>query len=92
MSLLNQFKLKHFDLISEDKIDYAKLMVEINGYKNTWFNKRFVFLKSFTKTYQLIEYVKSLDPTLIEMDPDCKIKIPESIEDITFAAMMELQM
>lgn len=89
--MIGKLKLRHLELLEAENIDYATLMIELNGYKNTWWNKKFIFLKSFAKTFKFIEYVKGLDPSLIERDPNCKIKCPESIDDITFMAMMELQ-
>jgi len=90
--MIEKFKLKHLDLLTEDKIDYARLMVEVDGYKNTWWNKRFGFMGSYKRTYSLIKYIQNLDPLLIDLDPGCKILIPENIDDISFSAMMELQM
>jgi hypothetical protein len=88
--MIDNFKLRHLDMLLEGNIDYATMMVELNGYTNTWWNKRYLFMKSYKQTYQLIEYIKSLDPKLIELNRDCKIAIPDSIDDISFSAMMEL--
>ena len=90
--MIEKLKLEHLDLLSGDKIDYANLMIELNGYKNTWFNKKFIFLKSFKKTYSFIESIKNVDPTKVLPNPDCGIKRPNDIDEITFSAMMSLRM
>ena len=36
------FKLKHLDLITMDELPLDKIMVEVFGYNNTWFNKLFL--------------------------------------------------
>lgn len=88
--MIKKFKLKHLPLILSEKIDYAKLMLEVGEFKDTWLNRRIAFIKNFNKTYSLIEEVKNINPQEIELDKDCKIKLPSHIDDITFIAMMEL--
>lgn len=89
--MLDKLKLKHLEALLKDRIDYASLMVDIYGYKNNWLGKKLMFFKLFSKTYDLIEKVKEINPKNIKLDPvSCKIKYPENIDTITFAAMMEI--
>jgi len=89
--MLDKLKLRHLEAITQEKIDYASLMVDIYGYKNSWLGKKLMFLKLFSKTYSLVEELKDTDPAKIEFDPEvCNIKCPQNIDTITFAAMMEI--
>lgn len=86
----NKFKLRHLDMLLDGKIDYAIFMVELNGYKNTWWNKRFLFMKSYMETYRFIEHIKQIDPKAIELNRECEILVPYDLDEISFSAMMEL--
>lgn len=89
--MLENFKLRHLDLISQEKVNYALLMQEIMGYENRWFNRKSRFVKSFNETIQLIEQIKNIVPKQVKLNPDCKIKYPSDIDEISFLAMMEIR-
>lgn len=92
-SLLNKLKLKHLETLLADRVDYASLMVDIYGYKNSWLGKKFMFLRLFNKTFNLIESIKNIDPKKLILDPaGYSIKYPEDIDVISFSAMMEIHM
>lgn len=86
-----RFKLKHLDVISQEKVNYIEL-ANIIGRFNRWkFWKVFKFIKSFKEMYAEIESFHKLDLNKIEESPNCKILRPESIDLIPFVAMVELQ-
>lgn len=90
LTLVDQMKLKHLDLQYEENVDYAKLMVELFGFKNTWLHRRFLFIKMFLRAKEFVNTMSFLDPTKIKYSENCPIKRPESIENIPYIAMMEL--
>lgn len=89
---LNNFKLRHIDLLTGKHIEYMELLKDITGYKHTWFNKIFRYKKAFNKMYEFIEHYKRLDATKLVYVKGIPLKKPESIDEITFIAMMELNM
>ena len=91
-TMLEKFKLKHLDLISEENIDYAKFMIALFGYKNSRWNKVKAFVSCYRKTYDLIEKIKQIDPKKVGLNKDCPIKFYENIDSISFSAMMQVQM
>lgn len=89
--MLNKLKLKHLDKLTGPRIDYVGLLVDIEGYKNTWFNRKFVLTKQFTKLFNDMKEVKQIEPKDIVWKEDCEIKKPDNVDNISFAAMMTLQ-
>ena len=89
--ILPQIKMKHLSLVSSNNVDYAKSMVEIVGYRNSWLSRKFTFAKQFAVTFLLMEQVRNLDLSKAPEHKDCKIARPSDIDFICFQAMMELQ-
>lgn len=87
---MNRFLLKHLNLLFDDKIEYAKVMVEVMGYKNQWFRRLARFKKCFQESYLLIEQLKQVDPKSVELNPDCPIRFPKNIDEIPFQAMVSI--
>jgi len=85
--MIKKIKLKHLDLLMQEKIDYAFFMKEF-GYKNRFFKRKSYFKKAAQETYDFIELVKGIEPKRIGLNPDCDIKYPENIDSISFEAMM----
>lgn len=90
--IIDKFKLKHLDEISKKEIDHARLMSELIGYEDTWYNRLYHFIKSYRKIQALMQYLNNLDLRKIELNPNIKIIKPDHIDNITFAAMMKIQM
>ena len=85
------FKLKHLEeLISSDP-DYPKIMAEVCGYNNNWIGRKWVFVWKFRQAYALMQKYKNLSPKGVEENPNCNIKRPQNIDNISFMAMMDLQ-
>jgi hypothetical protein len=84
-------KLKHLGLVSAEKLDYAEVMTQLVGYTNNWFTRKFNFYIKFNKAYELVNKIRQISPTEVELQPDCNIKLPKNIDNISFRAMMELQ-
>ena len=60
--MIEKFKLKHFDIVSsEGEKDFATLMVDILGYKNSTFGKAKFFVKNFLKVKNLISDIEKID-------------------------------
>lgn len=89
---LDDFKLKHLDLITGDNINYMKLMTEMFDYKHTRFNRVFNYRRKFKQMFSFIKHFQKLKPEELEYKDSYKIKKPTSIDEVTFIAMMELNM
>jgi hypothetical protein len=84
-------KLKHLGVIGAEKVDWAQAMIEIVGYRNNWFSKKYHFVKHFTQVFGLVEEIRKTDVSTVEWTEDCPIDKPANIDFISFQAMMELQ-
>lgn len=91
--MINELKLKHLDLLEEDKINYANFMRDLDGFKKPFFKwgRRKRFIKSFHKVYNFIEGIKTINPTKVLLNKECKILFPDNIDNIPFIGMMSLQ-
>tara|TARA_R110000737_G_scaffold183478_2_gene207045 strand:- start:2622 stop:3374 length:753 start_codon:yes stop_codon:yes gene_type:complete len=89
--MIHKFKLKHLNDIAKKNIDYKVLMSELFEYRDNWFNRILHLIKSHRKMLTMITIINSLQLKKIEPDPDCKILLPDSVDNITFIAMMKVQ-
>lgn len=90
--MIEKFKLKHFDIVSsEGEKDFATLMVDILGYKNSTFGKAKFFVKNFLKVKNLISDIEKIDFEKVELNENSHIKRPSSINDIPYLAMLNLK-
>jgi len=85
-----QLRLKDLSYISQDPPIYAPIM-KMLGMTQRRFLKKRRFKKYFLKAHVLVNEAQQVDPKLVRENPDCEIKRPVSIDNITFKAMMELQ-
>tara|TARA_B110000285_G_scaffold218295_1_gene267586 strand:+ start:323 stop:1060 length:738 start_codon:yes stop_codon:yes gene_type:complete len=87
-----KFKLKHLDIILEDKKkDFATLMVDVLGYKNSIFGKAKFFVKNFLEMKKMLEDIEKVDFEKIPLNENSHIKKPSSINDIPYLAMLNLR-
>ena len=89
-----KFKLKHLDILSEtdkSKQDIATLMVDVLGYKNSILGKAKWFLKNFMKMRSIVDELGSIDYSETELRDDLFIKNPQTVDSISYLAMLNLQ-
>tara|TARA_R110002050_G_scaffold6310_2_gene26322 strand:+ start:2511 stop:3269 length:759 start_codon:yes stop_codon:yes gene_type:complete len=84
-------KLKHLGVIGADNVDWAQAMLDIVGYRNNWFSKKYRFVKHFKTVFAMIQDIRKTDVSTVEWTEDCPIVKPANIDFISFQAMMELQ-
>lgn len=84
-------RLKDLENISSKNPNYSIIMKEILNYKNTFFFKKRNFKKNFLKAHSLIFEARNIDISKISLSDNIDIKIPKHIGNISFMAMMELQ-
>lgn len=87
---INDIKAKHFNLVLEKEVDFSKVMVEVFGYKNTWFNRIFRFRRMFKKMYQPIVDLRKLDISIMEYSKGCTIKLPKKVDSLSFQCRLEM--
>jgi hypothetical protein len=85
------FKLKHIDIISSEKVDYTALMKDERGIRKYRFWQIFTFVNNFKKTMLQVEELRHIDFKNIAEVDDCKIKKPSDISLISFSAAIEIQ-
>jgi len=84
-------ELKFLTLLSQEKVDYQVLLQERLGFtKARWYHTMY-FIRSFNKLAKEVEVLRNLDPKKVEESEDCRVKRPDSIETISYGAMVELQ-
>lgn len=84
-------RLIDLENISQPEVDYSKIMIEVLGYRNPLIGRKYVFEKKFKQAILLVEEAKQIVIKDIQWTEDCVIKRPNSIDNITFRAMMEIQ-
>lgn len=84
-------KLKFLTLLSQESIDYTTLLKEEVGNKKVRWYHTLYFIKSFKKLIGEIEVLRNLDPKKVEESELCKIKRPDSIDQLPYSAFIELQ-
>ena len=84
--------MRHLKQLSAEKIDYPLLLKEINHWeKSIWKNNSVQTEKEFRKLLLAIKEITAVQPKNVEVNRECSIKLPNSIDDITFMAMLELE-
>ena len=87
----NPILLKHLDQITAQKPDFAKLMVELLGFKPSIFMRTRLFQRAFLRIYKIVEEAKRIDPGKCKQNPTSLIKPPNNADELTFAAVMLIQ-
>lgn len=84
-------ELKFLTLLSQEKLNYEVLLRGKMGLKKVrWWHTMF-FIRSFKKLTQEVEVLRDLNPKTVEESKDCIIKKPDSLDSISYGAMVELQ-
>lgn len=90
-ALVKRIKFKHLRGIVDGKPDYPSIMTEVLGYNNNWLGRRLVFSWKFKQSLSLVQSLKDVDISKIELEGDCSIRRPHNIDSISFRAMMETE-
>lgn len=88
---MKKLRLKHLDIISKDSISYKDLAKDLLNYNRWKFWKIFSFIREMEELNKHIAEVRSLDILKVEESPDCEVNRPDTIDEITLIAMLELQ-
>lgn len=84
-------ELKFLTLLSEEQIDYKLLLQKkLRRTKLRWYHT-FLFLRTLSKLHKEIEVLRKLDPLKVEYSNECSVIKPDSIDLISYGAMIELQ-
>jgi hypothetical protein len=89
-----RFKLRHLNILTEEdesKRDLATLMSDILDFKNSFFGKTKWFVKNFTRIRRIVDNVNEIDYSTIVLNENSPIKKPNSVNDISYLAMLDLQ-
>ena len=86
----NSFKVKHLDLIVQDELDFVKILVEVFGYKNTWFNKLFSLRSMFIKANGVLDELRLINFEKLTTPIGAKIKPPKNIDSLSFQCRLDL--
>lgn len=84
-------ELRFLTLLSQEKVDYQVLLQERLGFTKARWYHTFYFIRSFKKLAKEVEVLRNFDPKKAEESKDCRVQRPESIETISYGAMVELQ-
>ena len=90
----HKLKLKHIDVLAEvdeSKRDLSSLMVDVFGYKNTFFGRKKMLFNSFFKSSDLAKEVSEIDYKDLKINKDSHIVNPQNIDSISYLAMLDLQ-
>lgn len=88
---IEEVKLKHLEWVSGKEIDFKRIMTEAFGFTKKNPLKRFRFIKYFKQAAELGSAIALLDPKGLEYEAPCEIKVPDSIDHLSFMARLELE-
>jgi len=83
-------KAKHLNIITSEEIDYKKAMTEIFGYKNTFWDRKFLFPFKMRMIYKILSQVKEMKVEEYGKTHNSRIKIPSKIDNISYQARLEI--
>lgn len=88
-------KLRDLEIVSQNNIDYSYIVYNIIGYKDRWIDKILFrqdkkLREAYNKAIELVKPIRKITPNNISLSESIKIKLPKSIDYISFRAMMEL--
>lgn len=88
-------KLRDMEIVSQNNIDYSDVVYNIVGYKDRWIDKIMFrqdkrLKEAYQKAIELVKPIRKITPNNISLSKSSNIKIPKSIDHISFRAMMEL--
>lgn len=89
----DKLKLRHVDVLAEmgdDKKELLLLMLDVFGYKNTFFGRSRMYLNCLFKPSILTQDITSIDYKDMELNEDSHIVKPENIDSISYLAMLDL--
>jgi len=84
-------RLSDIDDISNGEINLEKIVVEVFGFKKRVIGSKYVLRNKIKQALVLIDSVNKIDISKINPNGNSGIKMPKSVDFITFRAMMELQ-
>lgn len=87
---VDDVKIKHLDLVSSHKIDYKRVMEEVFGYKNTFLDRKLLFTYKIKSIYKVLDELRSIQINDYGLTNELSIKIPKSIDNISFQARLEI--
>jgi hypothetical protein len=90
----DKLRLKHIDVLAEvdeTKRDLSSLMIDVFGYKNTFFGRKKMLFKSFFGASDLAQEVSKMDYREMKINKDSHIVNPMNIDSISYLAMLDLQ-
>src|SRR5690554_3125112 len=87
----DQIKLKHLGLFIEEEVDYSEIMHQVFGLKKSGWKRFIHFHRVFKKSYSLYREVSNIEIDKLLRPDHSPILLPPSIEDISFAARMEIE-
>ena len=88
---VESFKMKHLNLTCSLKPNYAKIMEQVFGYKNTFWDKHFLYRKKSKEMLTpFVEFCK-IDLSKLGVDPNCKIKYPKNVDMLRFQCRLEIE-
>lgn len=82
-------KLKDLENVSSHNVDMSKIMVDSYGFKNSGVFRSLRFTRCFHKVFADVNKVRGVDVSKVELK-ECSINVPENIEMIPYAAMMNI--
>lgn len=84
-------KLKFLTLLSKEEVNLKDILEERLGLKKVRWYHTLYFIRTFKKMTEEIEELRKLEPKDVEEDGECILVRPTKIDEISFGAMVELQ-
>ena len=92
--MVNTFKLRHLDQVVEDdskKWDIASLMIDVLNYKKSFFRRKAHLRNSFSTMMRIVKEVRKREHTTYKLNENSPINSPDSVDEISYLAMLNLQ-
>jgi hypothetical protein len=89
--MIKKLKLRHLNKMDKGGMDTHELIENLSGHKNSWLNRKIFYKKLYKEAFATMLFFSKLDFLKVELNPNNLIKLPNSIDEISFAAMMKIQ-
>lgn len=88
----NNVKLKHLHLVTEENLDFPRIMKEVYGYQNTFLDRRLMFKFKFKKIWNEIQALRAIDISTWDNLSNVGIKYPQNVDNVAFQARIEVDL
>lgn len=87
---ISDIKLKHLEKLIQEDVDMKDVMVEVFGYKNTWWDRKIAFQHKAKQAFEIVNQFRTINISQLSLEEDCGIKYPSKVDRLSFQCRLEI--